>query len=352
MIKRIFYISFSHLEYSVNVVYLQGLEQNGVALHKLRLVKGKIREYGRILKEYWRNRKDFDLIMVGYDSPLLVIWARLISQKKIVYNALCSAYERLIVSRAVASQFSLKSFYYWLTDFLAVHLADLVMLESNEQIDYFHRFFWVSKKKCIRAWTGVDEDKFVYDPTVAKPSVFTVMFRGGLLPESGAEYVIQAAKILEGENLKIVMHANDQELPKIKKLIEKLKPNNFELITDFLSDQDLKTFMQKSHLSLGQLSDHPRLRRTIPHKAYESLALGLPYLTAGNKGILELLKPGETCLVCHPADPVSLAEQIKWAQKHPIELAEIGKNGRRLYQEKLTAKVLADDLLKSIDSHL
>ena len=39
MIKKVFYASFSHLDYSVNAVYLNGLEQNGVAIQKLWLNK-------------------------------------------------------------------------------------------------------------------------------------------------------------------------------------------------------------------------------------------------------------------------------------------------------------------------
>lgn len=346
MIKTVFYISLSHLEYSVNAVYLKGLEQNGIIVHKLWLGKESWGEYGRALKEYWKIRKDVDIIMIGYDSPRLVILARLISWKRIIYNALCSTHERFIVSRAVASRFSVKSFYYWLIDFLAVHLANQVMLETNEQVDYFCRLFGVSKKKCFRAWTGVDEDKFFYDFRVPKSNIFTVIFRGGLLPESGAEYVIKAAKLLEKEDLKIIMHANGEELSKIKKLVDELQVANFELISAFLPDEDLRILMQKSHLSLGQLSNHPRLTRTIPHKAYESLALRLPYLTANNKGIIELLRPGETCLVCHPANPASLAEQILWAKNHQPELEVIAENGYRLYKEKLTSKILTAELLK------
>lgn len=345
---KILYVSFSKLEYSVNAVYLKGLEQNGAVAERLHL-KGKwASSYLKALKEYWRRRKEIDFIMVGYNSPQLAFWLNLFSRKKIIYNALCSVYERFIVSRAVASKRSLKGFYYWLIDFLGVHSSDLIMLESQAQIKYFHKLFGVSPQKCFRAWTGSDEDRFFYDPTIAKADTFTVIFRGGLLPESGAEFAVKAAKILENENLKIIMHANDQELPKIQKLINQLQPKNFKLITEFLSDQDLRALMQKCHLSLGQLSNHPRLTRTIPHKCYESLALGLPYLTAANIGVLELLKPGETCLTCEPTNAESLAKQIFWAKNHPVELAQIVKNGHRLYQEKLTPKILAGELLKRL----
>lgn len=343
---NIFYVSFSKLEYSVNAVYIKGLEQNGATVFRVYLKGKSWSSYLKALREYWRRRKGVDFILVGYDSPQLAVWLNLFSRKKIIYNTLCSVYERFIVSRAAASRWSLKSFYYWLIDFLGGYASDLVMLESHEQIKYFHKLFGVNPRKCIRAWTGTDEDKFFYDSAIPKADTFTVIFRGGLLPESGAEFAVKAAKILENEPIKFVMHANDQELPKIEKLISELQPKNFELITEFLSDEKLRTLMQKSHLSLGQLSKHPRLTRTIPHKCYESLALGLPYLTASNKGVLELLETGKTCLTCEPASAESLARQILWAKNHPAELAQIAKNGYRLYQEKLTSKTLAGKLLK------
>lgn len=103
-------------------------------------------------------------------------------------------------------------------------------------------------------------------------------------------------------------------------------------------------------MSLGQLGNHPRLIRTIPHKAYESLAMGLPYLTAANKGILELLKDGETCVVCNPADPNSLAEKILWAKNNWQELERIAERGHNLFIDKLAPQILAAELLESIKS--
>jgi len=108
--------------------------------------------------------------------------------------------------------------------------------------------------------------------------------------------------------------------------------------------------MQKCHISLGQLSDHPRLIRTLPHKAYESLSMKLPYLTASNTGILELLTPDKTCLICKSANAESLAEKILWAKEHFQELEEIAENGYKFYQKELTSYILAKNLLDKIYS--
>ena len=168
------------------------------------------------------------------------------------------------------------------------------------------------------------------------------------MPEAGVEYVIKAAKILEGKNIKFIVIGGGILLEKTKELINELKPANLELVTDFMPREKLRETMQKCHLSLGQLSDHDRLSRTIPHKAYESLAMKLPYLTASNAGILELLKSGETCITCEPANAESLAEKIIWAKDNLQELERIAGNGYKLYCNQLVSHVLAKNLLDRI----
>ncbi|MDP3792252.1 MAG: glycosyltransferase, partial [bacterium] len=212
----------------------------------------------------------------------------------------------------------------------------------------FNNLFKISRNKLYRGWTGVNEDNFYYDSSIPKSEDFTVLFRGAFMPESGVEYAIRAAKILEDKNIKFVIIGGGILLGKVEKLIEELKLSNLELIADYLSYEKLREVIQKCHLSLGQLSDHDRLTRTIPHKAYESLAMKLPYLTASNCGILELLTPDETCLTCNPADAKSLAEKILWAKNNYFRVEKIAENGYKLYQDKLISRILAKNLLDRI----
>ena len=169
------------------------------------------------------------------------------------------------------------------------------------------------------------------------------------MPESGAEYVVQAAKILEKEDVKFIIKGGGLHWDKLREMIKELNPQNLELKLDFLDNDELSSLMQKCHLSLGQLSDHPRLIRTIPHKCYESLALKLPYLTVKNSGVLELLRPDETCLVCESADARSLANAIMNAKNNPNKLEIISTNGYNFYAQHLRSHILAGNLLKRIN---
>lgn len=345
MIKKIIYISSTRLDYSLNSVCIKGLNENGVEVVGFYVKGGGIRGLIKTASFYLRNSSNIDAVMVGYDSPVLVVLFRLFCRKQIVYNAVLSVYERMIVSRELASRFSVKAVYYWLIDFVAVHFANLIMVETNHQSDYFKKLFKVSGKKIYRSWIGTDEDNFFYDSTIPKFNVFTVLFRGALMPEAGVEYVIKAAKILEDKNIKFIIIGGGILLGKTRELINKLKPKNLEHIADFMPHDTLRATMQMSHLSLGQFSDHDRLTRTIPHKAYESLAMKLPYLTASNTGILELLTPDKTCLTCNPADVKSLAEKILWVKDNYFMMEKIAENGYKLYQDKLRSGILAKNLL-------
>lgn len=352
MIKKLIYLSYTRLEYSLNSVCVKGLKENGVEVAGFQVKNRRVLGLAKALSFYWRHSKNIDAVIVGYDSPALVIFLRFFCRKKIIYNAVLSVYERLIVSRELASRLSIKAVYYWLLDFAAVHLADLTMVETNHQADYFKKIFKVPGRKICRSWIGVNEDIFFYDSAVPKFGVFTVLFRGALMPEAGTEYVVEAAKILEDKDIKFVIMGGGILLEKIKKLIGELKPANLELITDFLPHGKLRETMQRHHLLLGQLSDHERLARTIPHKAYESLVMKLPYLTASNNGALELLTPDKTCLTCNPADARALADKILWAKTNYQTAAAIGENGYQLFQTKLRSKILARNLIDKISAHL
>ncbi len=342
------YYSSSRLHNSVNAVCIKALRSNGHNINEL-YIGDNFKEYRRMIRDMAKN-KSADLIFIGYDSPKLVVISRIFTRKKIIYNAALSVYERLIISRELAPRLSVKAVYYWLLDFVAVHFANLTMVETNLQADYFKKIFKVSKKKIYRSWVGVDGDRFFYDSALPKLDIFTVLFRGAFMPEAGVEYAIKAAKILEDKNVKFTIIGGGILLEKTTKLIKELKPANLELITDFLPQERLREIMQSCHLLLGQLSDHDRLSRTIPHKTYESLAMKLPYLTASNSGVLELLTPDKTCLTCNPADAKSLAEKILWTKNNYSIAEEIAENGYKLYQDQLRSHVLAKNLLDRMAS--
>ena len=76
------------------------------------------------------------------------------------------------------------------------------------------------------------------------------------------------------------------------------------------------------------------------------MAMKLPYLTARNAGIMELLKENETCLAFTPADSSNLAEKMIWAKNNPDKIVEMANAAHQLYQRDLTPRALAAKALE------
>ena len=344
---KICYINLTKEIPSRDAVYLRGLKENGAEVVEIMNSSPGLIKFWRIFKRHRIIRKNYDIALVGYTAHILVPFVRLISNKKIVFNALGSMYEGKIISRAQASSRSFKALYWWLIDFLAFHAATLSLVESNAQKKFLQNKFWLSERKLLRAWTGADDNIFFHDAAIPKLPIFTVLFRGRFLPEAGIEYAIETAKTLKNENIKFRIIGSGPTEIKIKELLGKYNLENVEWIKEKLSPADLRNKMLECHLSLGQLSIHDRLQRTVPHKAFETLAVGLPYLTARNPGIMELLKENETCFFCNPADSNDLAKKIIWARENQETIKKIAENGNLLHRRELRPAILAKkNLLK------
>jgi glycosyltransferase involved in cell wall biosynthesis len=338
---KICYFGIYNPELGRNRVYIKGLKENGVEILECRDNSWGPIKFVKLFWKHWRIKNSYDFLIVGYPGHVLVPFAKFISSKPVIFDALCTMYEGVILSRGQTS----KSFYVQIIDWLAVKFADLVLVESEEQRKYFALRFGASEKYKV-IYTGADNSVFYLDPNIKKREGFTVLFRGKFLPEAGVKYVVEAAKLLPEINFLII--GNGFLSNQIKSQISQAKSQNIELISRNLSPDELRAVMLSAHVSLGQLETHERLKRTIPHKAYESLALGLPYVTARTKPIEEIMTEGETCLFVNPADPADLAEKIMLLKNNPELMKEMGGQGINLFEKRFSPKILAKDILNLI----
>ena len=85
---RICYFSFTKNIHARDAVYLRGLKENGVEIIECRDSSPGWIKYWRLYKKHRVLRNSYDVLMVGYTGHVLVPLARLISNKKIIFNAL------------------------------------------------------------------------------------------------------------------------------------------------------------------------------------------------------------------------------------------------------------------------
>ena len=301
-----------------------------------------------LIKKHRVIKNDYDFMIVGYLSNIVVPLACMISKKKVIYNALCSMYEGEILDRERYSKFSFGAMYIWLRDFFAFHFADLILVESESQRRFLSKLFLIRNSKMKVLFTGANDKMFYPLDGIKKESNFSVVFRGWFLPATGVEYVIEAARILKENNIKFLVIGRGMLRGKIENMIKEYDLYNIELITEFLPDDVLREKMLSCNLILGQFADHPRMYRTIQNKTFEALALKMPYITMDSTSNRELLKDRENCLFVKPANSQDLAEKILELKGNKELQDKITKNGYCLYKEKLNPKAIGKEFLNII----
>jgi glycosyltransferase involved in cell wall biosynthesis len=321
-------------------VYIDGLKKRGhVFIECVSQEKG-LRKYINIVKKLKSARNNYDFVWVGYLSGALVPLVYLFATKRILFNALGSSYEAYILDRQLAQKFSFISIVIWFVDYLSLHLAKIVLVESLQQKKYLASKFFVKQKKLEVVYTGVDERVFYQDAAVNKREIFTVVFRGLFIPATGVRMVLQAALLLRNEDIDFLIIGWGDEQYEYTSFVARNNLKKVRFVTTFQKPDELRTQMLQSHVMLGQFSKHPRLDRTIQHKTSEAMALGLPYVTRVSKSNKEILRDRYNCLFVEPENPESIKNAILELKNDTKLSSSLSKNARRTFESLLSGNVL------------
>jgi glycosyltransferase involved in cell wall biosynthesis len=76
----------------------------------------------------------------------------------------------------------------------------------------------------------------------------------------------------------------------------------------------------------------------FPMTILEAFACGVPVIGTRIGGVAEVVEDGKTGLLYSPGDLDALAERIKWAFEHPLEMERMGRAARTQYEKKYTAE--------------
>lgn len=343
---KICYFGTYNKEWGRSRIYIKGLKENGAEVIECQSSAPGFKKYFELWSKH--NKIDgYDFMIVGYPGHAVVWFAKILSNKKVIFDAGWTMEEGVLISRNQKGFLGIKGLYIKFIDWLSVKCSDIVIVESEEQRKFFEYKFGKSKKYKV-VYTGADDSVFYCDSKIQKREKFTVIFRGKFLPEAGVKYVVEAAKILEEGDVDFLLVGNGFLKNDIKQQINTLKPKNLNLVSKYLSDKEMREILLSCHVSIGQLESHERLKRTIPHKCFESLALGLPYITAHTKPIEEILKDRESRIFVNPVDPKDLAEKIIFLRDNHNILEKIGKLGLEVYLQNFTPRLLAKKIINLV----
>lgn len=312
--KDLIFLSFLDQNYSRSGVLVSGIQTSRfVKLPKpgLRLISEliKIRHEG-----VWKKK----ILVVMSPAHILVPFIRIIFRNKIVLDSGWPLFDgELSRANQKLKKINPKLAKRYLTDLIVFHLADAIALETEQQVTRTSKIFGLKKDKLFRSFTGFDEtlefDNFSdfkcpiieVCPACNDNDNNLVLFRGKFNREAGLEVLAQSTKELESSDLFFVIATNSR-----------LDHINFSkntlIISKFLTATEIAHLYRNSKLSIGQLSDNPRLEYSIPHKAFEAAYFKTPYLTRDSSGIREVLESTGDAIFFNPKKD-NLSDMIRGA---------------------------------------
>ncbi len=216
---------------------------------------------------------------------------------------------------------------------LAVHR---LMKTWSKQVDLYIALTEFARRKFIEG--GLPAEKIVVKPNFVAPDPGEgqhaggyALFVGRLSPEKGVVTLLRAWKRLKGVPLKVVgdgpLREEVQGLGRREGLteVEVLGQKPREEVLGLMHEAKVLVFPSRCY-------------EGFPMTIAEAFACGLPVIASRLGAMAEIVEDQRTGLLFRPGDPENLAEKVEWAWGHPKELAEMGREARREYEQKYTAE--------------
>ena len=348
MKPRISYVGIHAPSIARNIVALKGLRITGEEVTVLIAEGGTWKKYLSLIRLLRKHRALTDVWLVAYLSGVAVPFVRLFGGGLVIYNAANSFYESVVLDRKRFSRYSPSAVLIWMLDWLTFTCADIVLAESEAQKRFLSKIFFLSKEKIQVVFTGADDAAFFPDQNVKKHTEFSVGFRGGFLPATGIECIIDAAELLKDEPIEFYLYGRGMLLSEIRTRVTKKNLTRVRIVDAFLDQEALRESLLSCHVLLGQFSAHERLERTIQNKTFEALALQMPYLTLRTTSNMELLIHAKSCYFIEKSDAQQLADAIRVLKAHTEMRDQISRGAAQVYEDRGTPRAIGRVLQRII----
>lgn len=326
--------------YSRNKILISGLKLNGVEVIECRTDKKGIIKYFELIIRHWKIRKNYDVMVVGYPGFQPAILAKFLTRKPIVFDAYLSLYDSVVLDRKKLPLKCFKAKYYWWLDKISMNIVNIVILDTNEHIKFVADEFNVPNEKLKRIFIGADTNIFFpRGLRLCEQKSFKVLFFGNFIPLQGIEYIVKAAKELEGEkDIVFEIIGDGQEKQKILKISKKLKVSNV-IFKDSLPQKNLPDSIAKADVCLGIFGNTNKTQRVIPNKVFECVASEKAVITADTPAERELFADSDISFV-KTANHKSIAAAILKLKSNKSFLEEIARNGYKKFLQEVNINKL------------
>jgi glycosyltransferase involved in cell wall biosynthesis len=201
----------------------------------------------------------------------------------------------------------------------------------SQKVNRFIALSEFSKNKFVES--GFSSEKIVVKPNFANGGEYKTivdsdkkgaLYVGRLSPEKGVNTLLQAWESMDFP-LRVIGDGPLMDILKMK------ASGNITILGSKKSRQVREEMACATFLVFSS-----ECYENCPLTLIESFMQGLPVI-ASRMGVMEeMIKDRETGLLFTAGDAKDLAEKVRWAIEHPEEMARMGVNARKVYEQKYT----------------
>jgi glycosyltransferase involved in cell wall biosynthesis len=233
----------------------------------------------------------------------------------------------------------------WLERFLYQH-ADRVIVNSPGFIDHVK-----SRGADLVTLIPNGADPEMFDPDSKGSSFrqrhhlddkFIALYAGAHGMSNDLEVVLKAAEHLKNnDTIQIVLLGSGKEKPQLQ-ILAKEKGLSNVLFLPPVPKLKMREALAAADACLAILKPIEMYKTTYPNKVFDYMAAGRAVILAIDGVIREVVETANAGVFVPPGDPKALSEAIQDLASNPSTCERLGKNGRKMIEEKFSREELAN----------
>ncbi len=296
------------------------------------------------LSRLWFRVGDHHLVVVGSGGvadAILLRFLQNVERRPMVLDAFIPLYDTVVRDRRLARPESLRARTLLALERFSARVADVVLADTESQASLLTDDLLLPEGKAA-AVPVCQPDPGEPEP-LPEDAPLRVLLVATYIPLHGVETVVECARLLNGDGVKITIVGTGQEFDRIAPLARDVP--DLEVVAGFESTDEIAARLRASHVGLGIFGTTEKAARVVPLKAALVLAHGRALVTRTGPAADELLAPTSAAIRVPPGDPDALAAALRTLRDDRESVARVAAAGRVLYLRALAPEAVAKRLL-------
>jgi glycosyltransferase involved in cell wall biosynthesis len=288
-----------------------------------RLAAAAVSAYPRLVRQYLQAPAH-DAVLVAYPGMIDLFVLRMFAwwrRTPLAWDWFLSAYDTIVLDRKLVALRGPAAWGIRFVEWIAARLTDVAFMDTAAHARRMERLFGLPQGRLGSVWVGAEESAFrisasteVDGSSDSAGRPFSVLFYGQLIPLHGISTIVEAAALMQEEDVEWLLVGRGQESGVLADALARHSLPRVRWV-EWMDYRRLIDAMQRADIVLGIFGSSEKAGSVIPNKVFQAAMAGRPIITRDSPAIRELLREAPPLVQFVPAgDASALAAAVRLAK--------------------------------------